>query len=92
MSTVWEPSPSPPDPTGDVHPPGSPMEAWAPQHPFAERDFQMPNCLLVIKCSVEVGCGVWQGKVSDKQRCPCSWANSPGATSRLQFWGDFSGF
>lgn len=52
------------------------MGAWAPQHPFAERDFQMPNCLLVIKCSVEVGCGVWQGKVSDKRWYPCSSAGS----------------
>lgn len=60
----------------------------APQHPFAERDFKVPGCPLVMKLLCGMGCGVWQGKVGDKRWCPCS----PGATSRLQFWGDFGGF
>lgn len=68
------------------------MGAWAPQDPYTEGDFKVPNCLLVIKCPVEVGCGLWQGKVSNRQWCPPSLGNGLGATSRFQSGGDFLGF
>ena len=69
------------------------------QPPFPERDFKVPNCLLVIKQLYGMGCGVWQGvcrgKVSDRQWCPCSQGNGPGATGTLHFgeiWVDFDVF
>lgn len=87
---AWDPPFQPPEPTGDTNPLGSPVGTWAPQHPRAERDFKVPNGLLVIKrlCGSGARCLAGEGQL----QCPCSRGNSPGATSRGEISVDLGVF